>query len=247
MSVPRHGPAVAPDGLLRVPAGGAAARTPYPDFDVASLTKWDLDWDDKTRKLVRERVTRVPAYRLLTPHEAALLEAACARLVPQDDRPSTYRVPIAPWIDDRLTRGESAGYRYDGMPSDEEAYRRGLAGIDEAAHVLHQHPFGELTADLQDAVLGLVAQGEPPGAAWRSLPAARFFDLLLDDVLTYYYAHPAAWAEIGFSGPSSPRGHMRLDLGRRDPWEGEERRPRSSVDIVRRARGPRGSGGQPTH
>ena len=79
-----------------------------------------------------------------------------------------------------------------------------------------------------------LVDGKPPGVVWKELPARRFFQLFMRDVITNYYAHPAAWAEIGFNGPASPRGHMRLGLGKRDPWEAEEKRPRSSVEIVRR-------------
>jgi hypothetical protein len=70
-------------------------------------------------------------------------------------------------------------------------------------------------------------------------------------VITHYYAHPAAWAEIGFNGPASPRGHIRIWLGGRDPWEAKEERPRSSVEIVRRhlqqQGGSREAKGGPTH
>ena len=40
-----------------------------------------------------------------------------------------------------------------------------------------------------------------------------------------YYAHPTAWNEIGFGGPASPRGYVRLDKNRRDPWEAAEGKP----------------------
>jgi hypothetical protein len=41
-------------------------------------------------------------------------------------------------------------------------------------------------------------------------------------VVGIYYAHPAAWSEIGFGGPASPRGYVRLGFDERDPWEAEE-------------------------
>jgi hypothetical protein len=37
-----------------------------------------------------------------------------------------------------------------------------------------------------------------------------------------YYAHPTAWSEIGWGGPASPRGYVRLDFNERDPWEAAE-------------------------
>lgn len=222
---------------LHVPPGGGAAGTPYPDYDVASEDKWRLDWDEKTRRLVQERVSAVPPYRFFSPEQVALLEAICARALPQEDRAPEQRIPIAPWIDERLHKGEGDGYRYEDMPDDREAYRRGLEGFDQAACAMFGSPLVELSPEQQGAVLRCVAAGRPPGTAWKTLPARRFFRELMSDVISNYYAHPAAWAEIGFNGPASPRGHMRLSLGKLDPWEAEERRPRSSVGIVRRAAG----------
>src|SRR5919109_4980928 len=101
---------------LSVPRGGAATRSPYPDFDVAAKDKWLRDWDAKTRRLVTDRVERVPDPRFLSAEEMTLLVAVCERLLPQDDRPVAQRVPIAPWIDDRLACGDGEGYRYADMP-----------------------------------------------------------------------------------------------------------------------------------
>ena len=65
--------------------------------------------------------------------------------------------------------------------------------------------------------------GEVEADEWRGLPVKRFFkSLLLKEVATVYYAHPAAWSEIGFGGPASPRGYVRLGFDERDPWEAKE-------------------------
>jgi hypothetical protein len=42
------------------------------------------------------------------------------------------------------------------------------------------------------------------------------------DIVLAYYAHPSAWSEIGWGGPASPRGYVRLDFNDRDPWEAVE-------------------------
>jgi len=144
-------------------------------------------------------------------------------------------VPLAPWIDERLHDGLGDGYRYEDMPHDGDAYRFALRGCDASARQLHGRTFAELPPEAQDDVLARVAAGEAPGEAWDHLPARRFFQELAGEIIATYYAHPIAWAEIGFNGPASPRGHIRLDLGRHDPWEATERRPRSSTDIVHRA------------
>jgi hypothetical protein len=220
---------------LRVPLGGGAVDSPYSDYDVASENKWRFDWDPKTRRLVWERVHNVPLCLFFTAEEVERLEAICARLLPQEDRTPNDRIPIVPWIDQRLHQDEGDGYRYADMPSDQEAYRHGLRGFAEIAQHRFEKPFEALSGDEQDDVIEAVASGHPPGATWKELPPRRFFTLLMKDVITNYYAHPAAWTEIGFNGPASPRGHIRIWLGGRDPWEAEERRTRSSVDIVQRA------------
>jgi hypothetical protein len=234
---------------LHVPPGGVAEGTPYPDFDITNKDKWNLDWDEKTRRLVVDRVENIPPYRFFSTEEARLLEALCDCALPQADRPETQRVPIAPWIDERLYKDEGSGYLYENMPEDRQAYRMGLQGFNETA----QHLFGTAFVDLQrtdqEEVLRQVADGSPPGQIWKRLSAVLFFQRFMSDVITNYYAHPSAWAEIGFSGPASPRGHIRLRLNFRDPWEARERQPHSSVEIVRRSRGKRKgpAKGGPTH
>ena len=55
------------------------------------------------------------------------------------------------------------------------------------------------------------------------MPARQFFkSVLLQEAVGVYYAHPAAWSEIGFGGPASPRGYVRMQANRRDPWEAME-------------------------
>jgi hypothetical protein len=55
-------------------------------------------------------------------------------------------------------------------------------------------------------------------------PSAFFADPLLKAIAGLSYAHPVAWSDIGFGGPASPRGYVRLGFDTRDPWEAKERR-----------------------
>jgi hypothetical protein len=58
------------------------------------------------------------------------------------------------------------------------------------------------------------------------MPAETFWTShVIHDVVGAYYAHPEAWNEIGWAGPASPRGYVRLGLNRRDAWEPEEAAP----------------------
>lgn len=203
--------------------------TPYAGYDV--LAKWDSpSWNEQTREVVRQRLRDVPPRRFLEPEAWETLEAVCARLLPQPDRRSGP-VPIVPFIDALLHRGQGDGYRYEDMPDLRTSWRLGVSGIDGEARRRHGAGFRDLDAARQDSVLRAVQEGEVEGAPWDELPPRRFFSsVLLKSVVGIYYAHPAAWSEIGFGGPASPRGYVRLGFGKRDPWEAREAAPAPQAD-----------------
>lgn len=199
-------------------------RTRYPNYNV--LDKWSSpDWDDQTREVVRERLEEVPPIRFFSEEEARTLAAVAERIIPQPDRSGAEKAPIVPWIDEKLYEEKRDGYRYEELPPQREAWRMGLAGIDETARALFDgKAFVELEPLSQDVVLTHVARGNAPGAVWERIPAARFFKSVLSiTIVKTYYAHPLAWNEIGYNGPSSPRGHVRKWEGGVDPWEAEEK------------------------
>lgn len=178
------------------------------------------DWDEPTRAVVEARVSEIPPIRFLTAAEAATLDAAASRIVGPSARHGGEPIPIVPWIDAKLFDDLRDGYRYEDLPPLRDAWRLGLAGIDESARILHARAFADLGGEAMDEVLRRVQAGDPPGQAWTRLPARRFFrDVLCLTVVQIYYSHPAAWSEIRYSGPSSPRGHVRTWIGGVDPWE----------------------------
>ena len=195
-------------------------RTPYLTYDV--LDKWDSpSWNDQTREAVRERLDEVPPRRFLSPAQWSLLEAIVGRLVPQPDREEP--VPIVPWLDDMLHRNRGPGYRYADMPPMRAAWQHGLDAIGAEAAYRHGKGFEELSPQDQDDLLRDVENNRVESRYWGDLPAGGFFrHHLLKEVVAVYYSHPAAWSEIGFGGPASPRGYARLGPDERDPWEAEE-------------------------
>lgn len=198
-------------------------HTPYPDYNV--LDKWfSPDWDEQTRQVVRRRLEEVPPIRFFSEAEARTLAAVAERIVPQPERNDGEKVPIVPWIDEKLHQDKRDGYRYEKLPPQRDAWQKGLAGIDESAAILFgSRRFVDLDAESQDAVLKRVQKGDPPGEIWKQLPSQSFFKhMLLKIVVKTYYMHPLAWNEIGYNGPSSPRGHVRIWEDGLDPWEARE-------------------------
>ena len=217
--------------------------SPFAGFDPLAESR---SWEDRDRALVQSRLHDIPPLRFFSAAEAALLDAVVDRLVPQPDRAPEDRVVVTPFLDQMLFEDDTDGFRKDGMPWDQQAWRQALTGIDETSRSRHGRSFVELDPERQDDGLSSVQSGDAEGEVWRELPAAGAFSKLVQEVVSVYYAHPAAWAEIGWPGPASKRGYMRTGYGQRDPWQPREGAPVSSVPLVEGATGggsPSGSGG----
>lgn len=195
----------------------------YPGYDVLSQKSF---WDEATRNVVLNRVEKLPPIRFFTRDEEDLLKAVCDRIIPQDDRDDAHRIPVVNFIDERLYQDRLDGYRYADMPPDQEAYRLGLRGISEIAERLYGKRFISLYPIDQEIILKTLHDSKPPAdqEIWKRVPVHRFWQLLVQEVVGIYYAHPYAWNEIGFGGPAYPRGYMRLENGDPEPWEVDEHR-----------------------
>jgi len=189
----------------------------YPPNTVRAL----LDTDqvtDATRQALTERL-QLPPHQptFFSASEFALLQAVCNRLIPQDN-PSSW-IDMASNIDKRLSEKRCDGWRYDTMPTDEDAYKLGLRGIDESAQLTFQQGFRNISAEQQDFILNAVQRVEAPGDTWKNLPADRFFEELLTEATENYYSHPLAQEEIGYVGMADVPGWHRIGLNQLEDRE----------------------------
>jgi len=204
----------------------------YPGYDV--LSKRDtVSWNAKTRQVIESRLSVPREPRFFNRTEWATLQALCARILPQpDNRPA---IPLAAYVDQRLLEGRGDGYRFAAMPNERDAWRRGLAAFNAEAQAGFGKLFHELAIADQDALIGQLQKGELSDPAWGDMPQKTFFShRLIPDITHAYYAHPTAWNEIGFGGPASPRGYVRMGLDRRDPWEAAEAHPGEEAAAARK-------------
>ncbi len=197
----------------------------YPGYDV--LAKRDSpSWNEKTRRAIDERLAIDPDHHaFFTDEQWPTVRALCARIIAQE-RGNAERVPVAAMLDAKLARDVRDGYRDSRLPNQREAWSRALRALDEESARRHERRFHQLATQAQSGLLELCQKGELRDPAWGDMAPAEFFaKRLLHDVVGAYYAHPTAWDEIGFGGPASPRGYVRMDYDRRDPWEASEARP----------------------
>lgn len=203
----------------------------YPGYDVLAK-RHTSSWNAQTRRVIDERLALGPNPKFFTGEEYATVTAIADRLVPQpQDRPP---IPVAALVDDKLSSGRGDGYRIAGMPPEREAWRLGLDALDAEARHLHGRAFRELQGSEQDGLLERAQQGGLREPAWKGMSSKDFFkSRLAHDVVLAYYSHPASWSEIGWGGPASPRGYVRMNFDKRDPWEAAEVK-NGDVDAARR-------------
>jgi gluconate 2-dehydrogenase gamma chain len=130
-----------------------------------------------------------PYWRFFTAAEAETAAAICARLIPADDFPSAADAGVPRFIDRQLT----GHYR-----KHQNAYRQGLAAVDEASRRRFQKRFAELSEEQQDEIL-------------RELEEKRseFFTLIRTHTMQGYYGDPrhggnrdaVSWKMLGLPHP----------------------------------------------
>ena len=193
---------------------------PYAGYDV--LAKRDTpSWNDKTRDVVDRRMSLRGPEAVLTGAQHAVLARLVERIAPQPER----RAPAntLAMLTRRIADDEGDGYRPAALPRFAECWRRILDALDAEAREVHGEGFAALAEPDADALLQAVSEGRTQAGAWSDLPPERVWKWrIIPDILAAHWAQPALWSDMGFGGPASPRGYVRLDANRRDPWEARE-------------------------
>lgn len=196
----------------------------YPGYNTLGQQKF---WDAATRKLVQQRVAEPPPLRFFSDQQARFWKAVFDHLLPQTDRTPERQIALIPPLDQRLHENRTVGYRFEDMPPDRDVYgAMGIEAINQEAREQYAQDFLSLPWAEQDLILRAIHDGEPLAAAdiWKKMSVHRFWQLIMQDAIDAYYAHPWAWDEIGFGGPAYPRAYTRLERGEPEPWEVEEQR-----------------------
>ena len=209
-------------------------RDRYPSYDVMAK-RHTPSWNEQTRRAIDHRLSLPRTPDFFTEDEWLTLNAICDRIVPQPkNRPP---IPVAAMIDHKISKNMLDGYRNAKLPPLPEAWRRGLHATDVEAEQRHGAAFHKISVTEQNSLLKQMQDGELNSQAWGDMPCQLFFkQRMAHDIVSAYYAHPTAWNEIGFGGPASPRGYVRMGFNKRDPWEAAEAKPGHEEEARRKNR-----------
>jgi hypothetical protein len=199
-------------------SGDGAGR--FPGFDVLGQAP---HWDRVTAEVVAARTGPPPAPKFFAGPEIACARALLSLLTGQDDPDGELAVPVLEMVDSRLDGGVTDGWRYEDMPEDGQAWRDSLSYLDADASRRCGTSFAEAPGADQAALIQAVL--DLKSAGWHGLPAAHVWSLWTRYACTAFYAHPSAWAEIGFPGPAYPRGYKNAGVGKLEPFEVRDARP----------------------
>ncbi len=206
----------------------------FPEYDILSKRNTP-SWNEKTRQVIDARLAVPREPRFFTADEVATVTALADRITPQPS--SRPPIPVASLIDEKLFRDKQDGFRAADMPREREAWRLGLRAIDAEARQVFGGAFRELGAEQQDELIRRLQKGDMHNPAWQGMPPKTFCQQrLTHDIVFAYWSHPTAWNEIGWSGPASPRGYVRMGYDERDPWEAAEVKDGDVADAARKNR-----------
>lgn len=186
----------------------------YPGYNVMNEQQ---EWDSHTQHIVQERLVRQHSYRFLTPNEAEILRAWCSCLL--DDHRAELIGFVLDHIDQTLASNKGEGQRKPNVPPADQLIRTGLEDVARLSESLHQQPFYHLDSEVQKQ---LMTELSTAGDENMRISPKDFFKKILTLTLEAYYSHPMVWSEIGYGGPAYPRGYVRLDIGKLDPWEAKK-------------------------
>jgi len=183
----------------------------YPPGSVSAL----LNTDSVTPQTRDVLIGRLERKKILSPSFFdkdifITLQCVCERLLPQPGREN--KIDLAGSLDEMLNEGKGNGWRYNEMPPDNEAFIKGMQGIDETSKLMFDAAFIQINVTQQDKVLTSIQKNIAPGKTWKTIPANLFFEELLAQIVEIYYSHPEAKEEIGEVAFSDANGWQKIGL-----------------------------------
>ena len=194
-----------------------AKKTRYPSFQVMDEHE---EWDTHTQTIVSNRLLASEPRTVLDTDELQFLQLVCSALV-DDDRGDVMTYVIA-HVGQSLQSSTGEGQRKYGIPEQKKLI---LDGIQYLGELRHQAKITNPNLDEAESLTELLSQVSKGTAAhvkWSSQLQCEWFKKMLNLTVEAYCSHPVVWSEMGYAGPAYPRGYVRGDIGRLDPWEAKE-------------------------
>jgi gluconate 2-dehydrogenase gamma chain len=120
-------------------------------------------------------------WRCLKVAEADTAAAFCDELIPPDVFAGAASAGAVEYIDRQLS-GHLRQHR--------QAYRSGLAGVEQASMAKHGKKFSALTPEQRIDLMKLIEKGGAEAESWKAADQREFFRLILAHTMQSYYGDP---------------------------------------------------------
>ena len=194
----------------------------YPEGTAERLLQTDFI-SPQTKRVFEERLNTpvVSEPSFFSKEEFETLQAVANRMLPQPEN-RKQKIDITGILDTNFAKHKPGnGWRYDTMPPDEEAMKRGL----QATKISSQSRFGKgfhvLQEDEQIDLLQAIHNGEAEEKEWKGLPSDKFFEELFSSLVEIYYSHPIGRDEIGDTSYADTKGWYHIKQNEREDREPE--------------------------
>jgi pimeloyl-ACP methyl ester carboxylesterase len=173
----------------------------------------------QTRMVLLNRLPDPDGEAVFFPEELRTLRALALRIVPDAKFDLTSRVK------QELAKPLHDGWRFDSLPSDLQAWKRGLESLDLAALREFHVPFVALDGPRQDELLFRAREGKLGkgllGAmhlsdsedALDSDQMRDWFEDVRGELVKIYVSDPRTMERIGFTGFADEKGFTQIELG----------------------------------
>jgi hypothetical protein len=175
-----------------------------------------------TRQALLSRLSAPDVAGTFTPEELRTLRALIATVVPDTGFDLALR------LDQSMSEAKHDGWRFDTLPPDGQAWKRGLLSLDLAAIRELGVPFVALDqgrqkelltraqkGDLGRGLLGALHLGESENA-FRADQMRNWFEDVRGEVAKLYVSDPRTMERIGFTGFADERGFTQITLQDRE-------------------------------
>ncbi len=120
-------------------------------------------------------------WRFFTEAEANTVYAICEQIIPTDQDPGAAYAGVPNFIDKQLV-GPYKRFQ--------QAYRKGLEGVQETSLAQFGARFESLKWDQQTEVLKMLEAGKARGRTWETENPKVFFELIRDHTMQGFYGSP---------------------------------------------------------
>ena len=151
-------------------------------------------------------------WRFFTVDEARTLAGMVDQIIPPDQDAGAVWAGVVNYIDRQLCGP---------FQNLQNAYRHGLAGVDQSSQALYGKLFADLESIQQIDLLHRLEEGKTRGSGWEQLPSQEFFGMVVDHTMQGFYGDPrhggnregVSWKMLSLPYPPI-RGRLRPDLAK---------------------------------